>query len=1256
MFKLNYLLFISFFLIANSNFSQSPFCGTEQNRQQLKNQFPTWDAQFEQWLAPKVEQVKQEMKNNRGSRAVVTIPVIVHIIHNAGEAPGTGYNIDYSYIVSQIDEANLNMRALMADTINIPPAFKPLEADCEVEFCLALVDTNNAILPEIGVNRVDINTIPGQSDAIHSAGYGLNDFDSDVKPYTIWDPNRYFNVWVCELGGGVLGYAQFPENSTLPGLALPGLATGPTSDGVVMDWEFMGAPSISTNTDLNNGRIFAHEVGHWLGLRHIWGDVNAPTCGDDFCADTPPQDDNNSGSCPSYPHRPNNQCGSGTDGEMFGNYMGYVNAACMNIFSLDQKARMIAVLNNADRRGILATSNVCQSPFPDNAAVTDIIVPKDSSCSNNIRAEIKLTNQGTNTLTSCDIYYSIDAGVPVVFNWTGALASGASTNVNLPLLVTTNGNHTYNIYIDSTNLNGALADGYPVNNSMSKSFYSINGHGVIFDLTTDCKADDISWELTDTFNNVIISGGGYDPGIRNIVSDACLDTGCYILRIMDVGGNGMKALGACTADGFYSLKDVNTGLNIAVSSSNPNWGDTVEHEFCMGYNPMLTPDYTGCDTIYPGGSVTFTDQTISNPAIMTWFWDFGDGNTSTQQNPTHQYSTVGNYNVKLVVSNPAYTDSILKSNCVVVIPTPPGYCDTLKNFVDTDTMVTYTILGSWGYYPGHNGAFLEGFAEPYNLSGPTNSIQKVVMPVVHAHSGSPTSSFVLNVYDDNTGSPGAVLSSDTILISSLTAGASNEISLSYSPIVTGDFWVGFEIDYSSGDTLAVATANHRPGATQSTTFVKAGTTWQLLNNLTSLNTSMGIKVVYTDIPAIANITVSDHQICAGQTVSFNAGASSNYDTLKWFFPGGSPATSTNSSQTVTYATSGTYEAILYLENICAMDSIKETIIVDAGVPVASFTESSSTICAQDTIHFDGTATTGTNLDLSWDFQGGTPNTSLQLKDTIVYQTGGTYNAKLLAENGCGADSVIKPITVNAFPTTTVTPFDTTICEGNTATLNANGGTSYIWSDASITSSITVTPATTTTYWVTSSNGVCNGDTAYSTVNVNPIPTIVANASPDTICLGSLVSFFINGSNAIYYSWDFGDGNTSSIPNTTHNYTAPGSYTATLTGTYGVCDNTGTVNVLVKNCTDIEEGELDNFVKVYPNPAKDFLVLDIDLDQTSDLSYQLISSTGSIVINEKLSKVKKRTINLDLNQLASGIYTMSISNTQSNTIKRIVIAK
>jgi PKD repeat protein len=1273
-----YYTIFSFILILNSVFAQdlsstdyiivpgknTPFpneqCATDYLDRHLQKTDPAYKAARDA-VNSRVRATVQQSKTSRSGGGgvnrgtVYTIPIVVHIMHE-GEAVGSGTNISDAQIFSCIDALIRDFRRNGND-LGIAQS-GPLGMDSEIEFCFAKKDPLGN--PTSGITRHDMSGDQGYLDSgvYHNAGTWRS--DASMKAMVQWDPLNYMNVWVVnkiknlkkahDVGytGGVQGYATFPTGGSNP------------KDGAVMLYSCTGNDPDGTKgynlwNATNDNRVFTHEIGHYLNLYHTFQGASCAAETDcniegDECCDTPPTTVGTGNNCLSP------QCSGAENKE---NYMQYQNGNCAADFTPDQVGRMRALFAPAGDRENLVNNTNCLSPFPINPYVKFIQHPADSSCTNNITGIAQVCNGGTNTLTSFDIIYDIDGLAPQTLNWSGNLGVGDCDTITFNMIVTTNGIHNYNVRIDSTNINGSVPDNYAGDNAKTNPFYSINGSGLNVSIKTDCKADDISWEVVDSLGNVILASQAYDPGIRTIFEEACLDTGCFFFKIYDNGGDGMRKTGFCPSDGTYTITDLTTGLPVATIGPNPNFGDSAIHGFCLPFNPSITPGYSGCDTIYPGATITFTDLSIGTPNIIAWEWDFGDGSpVSNLQNPTHSYAAVGNYNVKLKVTNAAISDSITKTNCVVVEPTPAGYCDTLKNYGDTELILAYTLTGGWGFYPGHNSAFLEGYAEPFNLVTPSNSIQKVILPVIRADFGSPTSKFVLNVYGNNAGQPGVILSSDTVLISSLVAGISNEVSIGSPPNVTGDFWVGFEIDYTNSDTLAIGTASHRASG-PSTTYVKTGSTWNLATNIVSLNSSMAIKVVYTDAPVLGTYTVSDNSICAGQSVTFDASGVSNYDSLTWYFPGGTPATSTNTTQGVTYLTAGSYDAILYLESICSNDSVRKIITVDAITPSVSFTESALSICEQDTVRFNASATIGNNLTTLWSFQGGSPTTSINSIQTVLFTSGGAKNIKFVAKNGCGADSVTKVLTVNAFPTTSISPIDTTVCNGNSVTLNATGGAAFTWNTGANTTAINEFPTTTTVYWATSNSGVCLGDTVYTNINVNPVPTVIANATPDSVCLGALVSFTMNGSNAIYYGWNFGDANTSNSPNTTHLYGSIGNYTATLTGTYGVCDNTGQVVVKVVTCTGgvgVDENILDNLIHVYPNPANNVINVDARNAQLDELKIEIINNTGQIVYIENSNNISNNIIAIDLDKYAKGLYMIKFSSGAISAAKRLVILK
>ena len=257
------------------------------------------------------------------TRAVVTIPVVVHVVYGTA-----AQNISDAQVLSQIDVINADFRKLNSDISKVPAAFAALAADAEFQFCLAKQDPNGAATT--GIVRY-AKTAPS------STGWGTSNAVKTAVP--AWNAAKYLNIWVCPIGGGILGYAQFPGGQA-------------STDGVVIDYLYFG---VTPSGAYNLGRTASHEVGHWLNLRHIWGDAN---CGNDQVSDTPTQQAANTG-CPQFPRV---TCGNGANGDMFMNYMDYTNDACMFMFTTGQKTRMQALFATGGSRAGLLSSIGCVAP------------------------------------------------------------------------------------------------------------------------------------------------------------------------------------------------------------------------------------------------------------------------------------------------------------------------------------------------------------------------------------------------------------------------------------------------------------------------------------------------------------------------------------------------------------------------------------------------------------------------------------------------------------------------------------------------------------------------------------------------------------------------------------------------------------------------------------------------------------------------------------------------------------------------------
>jgi hypothetical protein len=274
------------------------------------------------------ECAQAELDNPNGyqSRAICLIPVVVHVVYqNATE------NISNTRIYEQIDVLNEDYRKNNADASNIPAAWQGIAADCEIMFCLAARDPNGNWTD--GIERVATST----------STFSTNDNvkDNATGGADAWDSDVYMNLWVCDLGSQLLGYAQFP-------------GFDPSTDGVVIHYRYFG--KTGAIAPFNKGRTATHEVGHWLGLRHIWGDDGSACSGSDLVSDTPNQADENYGTIAPGTVLTDN-CTSSAPGIMWSNYMDYTDDGSMYFFTEGQNTRMWVTLNG--NRFSLQSSNGC---------------------------------------------------------------------------------------------------------------------------------------------------------------------------------------------------------------------------------------------------------------------------------------------------------------------------------------------------------------------------------------------------------------------------------------------------------------------------------------------------------------------------------------------------------------------------------------------------------------------------------------------------------------------------------------------------------------------------------------------------------------------------------------------------------------------------------------------------------------------------------------------------------------------------------
>jgi PKD repeat protein len=383
------------------------YVGTKYDR--CNSKIPT--KQWDEWFNGTVEEYKEKMatQKNMGTAATTyTIPVIFHVVSytasTTGTVPvGTYPNLTQAQVNSQITVLNQDYGGTSSEVAtytalknsaggpfydyahgnSLPApdnttAGGVMVANTGITFCLAGKNPSGVALTEPGIDRINAyklassttytNTNPAQTTLTAN---NFSDFiDAIIKPPTIWDPTKYFNVWLtdCAQAVGLLGYSTFPTGTNLTGLSGGGSGTASTTtDGC---WVLASACGNTghVSAPYNLGRTLTHESGHYFGLRHTWGDG---ACLTDYCNDTPPEGaatyygSGTSSSSWVYPYTATDNCtATGAynsdlgDGIMYMDFMDYSDDKYMCMFTNDQLTRMAAALAQCSDRKGLTTSAV----------------------------------------------------------------------------------------------------------------------------------------------------------------------------------------------------------------------------------------------------------------------------------------------------------------------------------------------------------------------------------------------------------------------------------------------------------------------------------------------------------------------------------------------------------------------------------------------------------------------------------------------------------------------------------------------------------------------------------------------------------------------------------------------------------------------------------------------------------------------------------------------------------------------------------
>ena len=455
-------------------------CATDQRVQMLFRAFPE-----KKLLAERLSSMPPDksLRAPKRLQSIVYLPVVFHIV-----LPNP-YVITDEVVQSQLDAMNLDFSGLNPDTTNLPAAFLAIRGHSSIRFVLAKRTPSGKLTN--GIDRV-FSTATGNPD---------NPVDS-IKRKSLggadaWDPKSYINIWVGTIsnGGGVLGYTQIPGSGSL------------IDEGVFCNILGFGISSCNVS-DYNKGRTVVHELGHYFGLNHIWGDDenSSNTCsGDDFRALTsdgstftlpaslynPPGQGNTANDIGDTPNQSiaTNSCPTGikTDsctstapGILYEDFMDYTSDDCYNMFTKKQVERMEYVLNNYES-GLLTSlggtvpasaANNDASPVEsvnpggfETSGCNSIFYPSTKSCPGNFVPKVLIKNNGVNKITSITVGYVLNNGTPVTKTISTNLATGATQLVTFSSATVATGNNTFKFF--TGNVNGNSPDEVPSNDTLT---------------------------------------------------------------------------------------------------------------------------------------------------------------------------------------------------------------------------------------------------------------------------------------------------------------------------------------------------------------------------------------------------------------------------------------------------------------------------------------------------------------------------------------------------------------------------------------------------------------------------------------------------------------------------------------------------------------------------------------------------------------------------------------------------------------------
>ena len=1172
------LILLLIVLVSLNMHAQQRTCFTVEAVNKKRSIDANYDAQMriQEDVVRKYQETGQQ-DPSFAARAVRTIPVVVHVVYNTA-----AQNVSTAAIQSYIAQLNADYSKANADFSTARSAVQSLGANANIQFCLAQQTPNGAATT--GIERVstthtdwDVNT---QTDDMKSASTGGAD---------AWDVLHYLNIWIVHIKGsspqtgGTAGYAYVPAAGN-------GLVGDPV-DGLVVDF------SIGKNEPGN--RTWTHEIGHYLGLHHTWGDLGSNACGNVFPATDDGYSDTPDSKAPNYTCTVNSSCtGQPSYGDLIEDYMDYTN--CPVMFTTMQANAMNSTLTSL-RSALVTNNNKCGVIGAPTASFTAI---PTSICTGQT---VTFTN--TSTGTNNTYAWSFQGGTPAT-----------STAANPTVTYNTAG--TYSVTLTATNTNGnntstqtglivvsgsnalPLAEGFegatfpPTGWSLTNAdasttwarttsasgFGTSSASGYVYNYNYNA-AGQKDWLITPSYNFTGVTNGrikwdyayapytGYNDSLIVLYSNNC---GVSWTTLWGKGGSTLGTTTAITTNfvpgstqwkkDSVSLASLSGQTNVRFAFKNANqYGNNIYLDNVNIYNASAqagsapVANFVGTPTtVVVGNTVAFTDLSTNTPTSWSWSFTGGTPSTSTAQNPTITYNTVGVYPVTLTATNINGSNPITKTAYITVIAgSTSSSCDTLSNIysIPNDSLRLYGAgTGIWGFLAGHNGYGDLAKAELYTNTT-TAQVTGGFYYFAFARTSTPaTAHITASIWNANGtgGRPGTLLATQNVLISSIITDITNQrltyVSFASPPTVTGDFYIGFSMTYAAGDTVGLVTTAFSPAPPPNNGWeLQSNNVWYSYSNDTSYTANLDnfiLPVICTSTATgpTATFTATPTSVCAGSTVTFTSTSTGTPTSYSWTFAGGTPSISTAQNPTVTYNTAGPYNVSLTVSNANGNNTSTQNNYITVYAKPTLTTASTAVACfGNSTGGASVTATGATSYTYNW--SGGGSASAISAKPA------GTYNVTVTDNHQCSSTASVN--ISQPLAALTLTPNTTNASCGQNngvASVTASGGSGgniYHWDSGASTQSLTNVAAGTYSVTVTDANACTAATTMTVGTAVNTLTVSIQSTNASCgLSNGSALALANNVLSGISYVW-----NNSNVGGTITNL-APGNYSVTVTNGNG----------------------------------------------------------------------------------------------------------